>query len=274
MERVNVTGPSASGGTSLPDSVSLKRERSMSLIGVLGTFFIAVAIVAAASVLSGAWKKTHPTHENGIAVTGLAQQDFQSDLIVWSGSFSQRSMVMKEAYDHLKQNVANIRQYLVSKGVKEQEIVFSAVDIRREYRTIRNDKGVEISQEFDGFTLTQSVSVTSNEVDKIEGVSRAVTDLIEQGIELYSEAPKYYYTKLADLKIKMLAAATQDARLRAEKIATNSKSDLGQLRNATMGVFQITAQNSSEDFTYGGTFNTSSKWKTAAITVKLEFGVD
>ena len=41
-----------------------------------------------------------------------------------------------------------------------------------------------------------------------------------------------------------------------------------------MGVFQITGQNSSEDFTYGGSFNTFSKNKTANITVRLEYEVD
>jgi hypothetical protein len=40
-----------------------------------------------------------------------------------------------------------------------------------------------------------------------------------------------------------------------------------------MGIFQITAQNSAEDYSWGGTFNTSSKRKTASITVKLEFEI-
>ena len=41
-----------------------------------------------------------------------------------------------------------------------------------------------------------------------------------------------------------------------------------------MGVIQITAPNSNEDFSYGGTFNTSSKEKEASITIKLEYTVD
>jgi hypothetical protein len=41
-----------------------------------------------------------------------------------------------------------------------------------------------------------------------------------------------------------------------------------------MGVFQIIAQNSSEDYSYGGSFNTNSKNKTATITIKLVYQVD
>ena len=41
-----------------------------------------------------------------------------------------------------------------------------------------------------------------------------------------------------------------------------------------MGVTQITEPNSTEEFSYGGTFNTSSKEKEASITIKLEYEVD
>ena len=72
----------------------------------------------------------------------------------------------------------------------------------------------------------------------------------------------------------MIAAATQDAKIRAEQIAQNSNGNLEGLKNATMGIFQITGQNSSEDYSWGGAFNTSSKRKTASITMRLEYLVD
>jgi hypothetical protein len=71
----------------------------------------------------------------------------------------------------------------------------------------------------------------------------------------------------------MIAEATKGARLRAEKIAENSGANLGNLQNAKMGIFQIIAQNSSEEYSWGGAFNTSSKRKTATITMKLTFGI-
>ena len=71
----------------------------------------------------------------------------------------------------------------------------------------------------------------------------------------------------------MISKATEDARLRAEKIAEFSGGKLGELQSARMGIFQITAQNSAEDYSWGGTFNTTSKNKTASITMKLEYSV-
>jgi len=248
-----------------------------SAIASLGSLFIAIAVILAAFFLASAWKKSHPTQEYVINVTGLANQDFQSDLIVWNASYAQHGQTVKDAYVGLKHNEDVIRTYLIGKGVKANEIVFSSVDIHTDTKTIRTTKkdGSEESQDiFDGYTLTQSVKIESHEVDKIETISREVTELIDQGVQLSSDAPSYYYTKLAELKLKMLSNATADARTRAEKIVDNAHSSLGRLKNASMGIFQITAQNSSEEFTYGGAFNTSSKWKTASITVKLEFAVD
>ena len=110
-------------------------------------------------------------------------------------------------------------------------------------------------------------------MEQVEKISREVTELLNQGIQLYSMPPRYYYTKLDDLKIEMISRATENARIRAEQIATNSGARLGDLITARMGIFQITGQNSNEDYSWGGVYNTSSKEKTASITMKLSYEV-
>ena len=72
----------------------------------------------------------------------------------------------------------------------------------------------------------------------------------------------------------MKSNSTEDARLRAEKITEFSGGKLGKIVSAKTGVFQITVQNSNEDYSWGGTFNTSSKEKTASITMKLVYDID
>jgi len=240
----------------------------------IGALIFSVAIVAAAVILGGTWRKTHETKEM-IKVVGLAEKEFMSDLVVWSGSFTRRMMTVQESYAALKKDAETIKQYLVSKGVNAKEITFSAVRSEKEYRSVYNDKGMVVDRVFEGWRLSQSVDIESNEVDKIEMVAREVTELLNMGVEFDSYAPRYYYTKLAQLKLDMLAAAATDARKRAETIAENAGGGLGGLRNAAMGVFQITAPYSEdEDYEYGGTLNTSSKPKKASITARLEFSID
>lgn len=240
-------------------------------------YVVPILIVSATILLSVVLLTNGYKHRNRaddlINVTGLGTVDFKSDLIVWTGSFSKKSFELKSAYDLLKTDKENIRAYLTSKGVADVEIVFSSVTINKEYDTSYDNNGNHIST-FSGYNLTQQVTIESKEVEKIESIAREVTELINLGVEFYSSNPQYYYTQMSELKIEMIASATKDARLRAENIATNSGAEIGDLKNAQMGIFQIIGQNSDEDYAWGGTFNTSSKMKTATITIKLEFGID
>jgi hypothetical protein len=241
--------------------------------GSISAFFIALSVVIASSILGSAWKHSHQG-KTAVNVTGMASRDFDSDLIVWDASFSRKSMTLKDAYTSLKQDAAKIKGYLTGiEHLNEADIVFSSVTINKEFITERMGPG-ESKQVFDGYNLSQNVHIESRDVAKIETVSRQITDLIDLGIELNSEAPRYYYTKLANLKIEMLAAAAKDARERAEKLVQNAGGSIGKLKGAEMGVFQITAPNSTEGYSWGGSLNTSSKKKTASITVKLELSLD
>ena len=71
----------------------------------------------------------------------------------------------------------------------------------------------------------------------------------------------------------MIAEATKDASLRASKIAKSANSRLGKLIKAQMGVFQIIAKNSTENYTWCGRHNKTSKHKTATVTAKLEYSI-
>jgi hypothetical protein len=129
------------------------------------------------------------------------------------------------------------------------------------------------SNEIVGYELKQSVTVTSNDVDKIARIAREATELINQGILLESGSPDFYYTKLGDLKVEMLGEAAKDAKARADKIAESTSSSIGNIRSARMGVMQITAPESTEVSDYGIN-NTSSIEKDVTAVVNASFAVN
>ncbi len=233
---------------------------------------IAIAIIAGVLLLGNAYKYKYKTTET-ITVTGLAEKDFVSDQIVWTGDYSRKTMDLKSAYAQLKVDESKIRNYLQGKGVTDAEMVFSAVTIDKEFSNRYDENGRITGSEFTGYNLKQKVTVESKNIEKVEKISREVTELIESGIEFNSSSPSYFYTKLSELKIDLLAKASADAKQRATTIAKNSGSGLGNIKQANMGVFQITGQNSDEDYSYGGVFNTTSKNKTASITIKIDYAV-
>lgn len=208
---------------------------------------------------------------NTVSVVGSAEHDFSADLIVWSASYSRSFYDLKDAYKALKSDELQVREYLKKSSIADSEIVFSSIVIDKLFNYHYNDNGMQTGRTFNGYQLRQSVKVKSQNINNVERISREITELLESGIELSSEQPQYYYTKLSDLKIKLLESAADDARNRAESIAEHANSKLGDLKKSSMGVFQITGQYSNEDYTYGGAFNTKDRDKTASITVRLEY---
>jgi len=249
-----------------------RKNNPQFLKGYASTAIIAIAIIVTAFILAGAYRSKF-NKQVTISVTGLAEKSFTSDLIVWRGEYQRKSADLKAAYALIKNDESNVRQYLKSNEMEDNEIVFSSISIEKEFDIKRNDEGKQISSTFTGYKLSQTVTVESKNIDQVEIVSREVTKLIESGIEISSLEPSYFYTKLSELKIDLLAKASADAKKRAETIAQNSGGALGKILRADMGVFQITAPNSNEDFSYGGAFNTSSKNKKASITIRINYAI-
>jgi hypothetical protein len=234
---------------------------------------ISVAVVITGIFLGKSFKdkgKPDPV----ISVTGLGEKSFDSDLIVWRANFSRRNFELKSAYNELNKDINAVKRYLKSKGISEKDVVFEAADIQKDYSYFYDNAGRVSQSIFNGYVLTQNMKVQSKNVDLVEKTSREVSQLIDAGIELNSYSPEYYYTKLTELKLKMIEEATKDAYDRAQKIAENGGGKIKKMMQADMGVFQIIAENSSEEYNWGGSFNTTSRRKTANITMRLKYLVD
>lgn len=210
---------------------------------------------------------------SGITATGSASCDFESDLIVWRGSFSVHGNTPRDAYAIIKKDAELVRQYLKENQVAEDEMIFSSVNISQTYTSRYDEEGKYLGDETDGYDLTQSLTVSSYDIDKVENISRDITKLIESGVEFESELPEYYYTKLDEVKLDLIEKATANAKERID--ITGSGAKAGKLLSAALGVFQITAKNSgSESYSYDGYLDTSSRYKTANITVRLNYAAE
>ncbi len=243
------------------------------------TILMFAGIIIAALILANSWKKTH-MNNGTIDVNGIAKQDIVSDQIVWTGYLTADAKDTKSAYAELKKDTGIFKRYLASKGIQGKEITFSPVAVQSEYEWVTDNKGSR-SQKLKGYILTQNLRVESNEVEKVENTSIEVSELIDQGISFTSQSTEYYYSKLDELKMKMIATATEEAHKRAQLIANNSDCKLGELKHSELNTFDVLAKNSSEEYSEGSTdvytadetFNITSKNKTAKVTVKLEFGI-
>lgn len=235
---------------------------------IANVVIIAFAVVLTGYILARAWVRSHKDGEV-VYVTGSAQKNIVSDLVRWRGTFSRKAATPREAYAALKEDAEKVKAYLRTNGLADGTYTMNQIYTSEMYGT--NNEGYSNNQII-GYELSQDVEVESTDIDRIANISRQSTELINQGVSFRSSSPQYFYTKLSDLKVVMLSAASADARERAVRIADSAKSDIGALRSARMGALQITAKNSS-DFSYGGSLDTESKEKTITAVVYLSFEI-
>lgn len=240
---------------------------------IIISIIVGVCFVLGASSLGFYFYKTKAPVRT-VSVVGLAEQEFVSDLIVWDFNYKTKDMNQKVAYEQIKKMNETVKKYLISKGLPEKEIQFQRSQCEESYRYEYDREAGRNYSIFQGYEMTQYVRIESKDVEKVENLYKDIAELLDEGINVITTGPNYYYTKLADLKITMLEKATKDARNRAEAITKNAGTKIAGLKVANMGVFQITAPNSSdEDYSWGGTFNTSSKNKCATINMRLTYFV-
>jgi uncharacterized protein len=236
--------------------------------------WIIISLILAASIVISSYIVTAGIKEikgpgNSLSVKGSAKKQITSDLVVWNGSFSSQSPILSDAFKALKESEGKVKSYLKSKGIDEKDIIFSSINTSTNFVILPNGM---YSNQVDSYRLFQSVEIRSSDIEKITNVSRSSTDLINEGIQFQSNAPQYFYTKLADLKIDMIGLATEDAKARAEKMLSTTGNKVGRLNSATVGIFQITPLYSGEISDYGIN-DTSSIEKEINSVVTCEFEV-
>ena len=233
---------------------------------------LGIAAVLSAYVLGRAYTYKYRAQDT-VVVTGLGETEFTSDLIVWSGTLTAEAQNVATGYAQIEQSKKKVQDYLAAKGLPAEAVVFEFVNVDNQFSPVYNANGSWAGQRFTGYELRQRFTVESSEVEKVETISREISSLIAQGVSIEAYAPDYYYTRLDDVKMGLIETASADARTRAEKIARNAGTKIGKVASARMGVFQITGANSNEEFSAGGSFNTSSRNKKARITMRIEYRV-
>jgi hypothetical protein len=204
-----------------------------------------------------------------LVVTGSAKRPITSDYIVLPLSVSSQQPTAQMAYQDLKSQTERVQAYLKEKNVPAEAITLGTMETYAIPEITEN--GQETGETL-AYRLTQRFEISADDVERYSKLSQESTELINEGINLKVESPQYLYTELAPLRIEMVAEATKDAKARAEAIASNTNSQVGPVRSAQTGVFQITARNST-DVSDMGTYDTSSIDKDITAVVSITFSM-
>jgi uncharacterized protein len=214
---------------------------------IIPASIISISFLIAVIIFVSVWSSNQRANQT-ITVTGSAKKEIMSDLGILRGSISVQAATAEAAYRELQRQKPMLLTYLKSKGFPEGKIEFFTINSYPIYEMSSAGYQTNIVR---AYVYSQRIEIISEDVNRIKEISLDIPSLIQQGVSFAVEMPEYHYTKIAELKVEVQAAAARDAMIRAQKIAEATGRELGSIRTARMGVLQITPRLSNQISDYG-----------------------
>jgi hypothetical protein len=204
---------------------------------------------------------------DSISTTGSAKKAVVADKVKWNSSITRqvKASTMKDGYAFMDSDLKEVKNFLTSNGVAEENIDISPIYLN------------EVYEQYPGpekkYNLVQNIEVNSTDVQKISELSKNTSVLVtNKGMLFSTNSLEYFYSKLPEARVELLASAVGDAKARAEQLANASGKKIGALKSASSGVVQVMSANSVEVSDYG-MYDTSKINKEIMVTVKASFEI-
>lgn len=204
---------------------------------------------------------------NIIEVTGSAKESVVSDAARWVINLDSKTGVndQQNGFNTLSAATTRIVAYLKKQGFEQVETPTPNVSPNYYYP----DKGESV---LTGYTVSRSIIVQSNDIDKITALAGNVSPLTGVSYNVTTSGLELTYQKLPEERVKLLSGAIRDAKARAEAIASETGRHVGALRSASGGVVQVLPQGGIDISDYGS-YDTQSKNKDVMVTVRASFSI-
>ncbi len=238
-------------------------------IDVLPALILALGLAAAGALVGQGIVKSR-TVDRAVTVKGIAEREAVADVAIWALRINAANDDLSRAQSQLERSIAEINAFLKRHGLDPTAAKLQAFSVS-DAQT--NQYGG--AQAATRFVINQTLVVRSTEPDKVRAASEKVGELVSAGVVLSSggeygaSGPTYVFTGLNKLKPEMIADATARARESAEQFARDSKSQLGGIRRANQGVFEILPRDPSP-----GMSEESQIAKTVRIVATVEYSLE
>ncbi|RXJ86490.1 SIMPL domain-containing protein [Arcobacter sp. CECT 8985] len=206
-----------------------------------GFFILGVFIFLGLSTLGYFFKSAvveYKQYDRSVKVKGLSQKEYKADIVIWPISYTEVNNNLEKMYDSIDKNNKKIYNFLISNGIEKSEISFSAPKITDKVAQQYGNEKIKYR-----YNAKQTITVYSKNIDIVRSVKKSISKLGKQGILFagnnYGNRTEYIFTKLNEIKPKMIEEATKKAREVAQKFAIDSKSKLGKIKKASQGQFSI-----------------------------------
>lgn len=218
---------------------------------------LAIGLIVGGFALGDGLKRAHRA-DRAVTVRGLAERDVTADLATWTIAYSATAGNLADAQGSVDRDTAQIRDFFRELGFPADALQPTGVNV-----TQYKDNGVP------GFTVRQRVTLRSKDIKRAQNAVRRQFELVRRGVILEEgSGMSYTFTRLNDIKPKMVAEATRDARAAAEQFAKDSGAEVGTIKSATQGYFSIEARDGDSG---GGWGVSDTPYKKVRVVTTIDF---
>ncbi len=250
-------------------------KKSIIAMAVLGGL-LAMGMSGAAFVLGAKTKEAVSGIRPGtqITVKGLAVKDVVADSVEWTVTISVREATFAEALNKLRAVRPTLDAFLQREGVDKAQIAEGPEQVHPHWETIFLEGGGS-KQEQKGFNASQSLTVNTRDLQRIVVANKNILQLQAEGHPVSAGQPLFLVGNLEDLKMSLIAAATANARKRAEEFVKQDGVKVGVMRSASQGAFYILPEGGASDSDdYGGVYDKSTIKKVAKVVVTIVYNIE
>ena len=142
----------------------------------------ALVIIVSIAAVAGCWQIGHGLRnfrqgENKIKVTGMAEKQITSDLIVWNITVSGKASTKSAAYTEFNRSNHMIRQYLRENNIADSAISTNSVSIEKQTKSLYDTQAERYFEVDDGYLVSQDITITSHNLPIVERVYQKISVL-------------------------------------------------------------------------------------------------
>ena len=181
-----------------------------------------------------------------VTVKGLSERQVKADRVIWPVGFRELGDDLQDVYGRIEKHKDQVVAFLKEAGLTDAEIEVASPQVTDAQAEMYANQKSRYR-----YSMTQTVTVSSDKVDLVRDLLVRQSDLIKAGVTLvgdYSWRTNFQFTGLNTVKPAMIEEATKNARASAEKFAQDSGSILGKIRRANQGQFSITDRDSNTPY--------------------------
>ena len=178
--------------------------------------------------------------DNYVSVKGLAEREVMADKVTWPITLKDVGNDLPGLYETMSAKTNKVMSFLKKNGIDESEISTSATNVydRQAERYVSDYVHTR-------YQVSKVITVSTNKVELVRKLLSSQEELLKQGVAIaVGDSWEGNTTKFEF----MIEEATQNARVVAEKFASDSKSNLGGIKFANQGQFSISDRDDNTPF--------------------------